>query len=203
MKLEGIKKLREKERFLASVFQHRWITSTRLTQSAICSYLILAEPSLPNAGVTLRLRPPGGSPIWLLRTTGALPWHRRALVLIGMCTTAMCSYSIHIGLVFIHKNSSLFICRHLALFPLAVDIPRVITLFGTPARPNPTPNPLLRQILPFLLCFVLFTRSIPSLCSCLVNELNFNYSSMNFYLENYNFQIFLLASFAHKILDNS
>lgn len=73
MKLEGIKKLREKERFLASVFQHRWITSTRLTQSAICSYLILAEPSLPNAGVTLRLRPPGGSPIWLLRTTGALP----------------------------------------------------------------------------------------------------------------------------------
>lgn len=131
------------------------------------------------------------------------PRHRRALVLIGMCTTAMCSYSIHIGLVFIHKNPSLFICRHLDLFPLAVDIPRVITLFGTPARPNPTTNPLLRQILPFLLCFVLFTRSIPSLCRCLVSEQNFNYSSMNFYLENYNFQIFLLASFAHKFLDNS
>lgn len=73
LKLEGIKKLREKERFLASVFQHRWITSIRLTQSAICSYLTLAEPRLPNAAVTLRLRPPGGSPIWLLRTTGALP----------------------------------------------------------------------------------------------------------------------------------
>lgn len=98
---------------------------------------------------------------------------------------------------------SLFICRHLALFPLAVDIPRVITLFGTPARPNPTPNPLLKQILPFLLCFVLFTRSIPFLCRCLVNEQNVNYSSMNSYLESYNFQIFLLASFAHKFLDNS
>lgn len=201
MKLEGIKKLREKERFLASVFQHRWITSTRLTQSAICSYLILAEPSLPNAGVTLRLRPPGGSPIWLLRTTGALPWHRRALVLIGMCTTAMCSYSIHIGLVFIHKNSSLFICRHLALFPLAVDIPRVITLFGTPARPNPTPTPSLEKFFPFF--YVLFTKSIPSFCRCLVNEQNLNYSSMNSYLESYNFQIFLLASFALKFLDNS
>lgn len=109
-----------------------------------------------------------------------------------MCTTAMCSYSIHIGLVFIHKNPSLFICRHLALFPLAVDIPRVITLFGTPARPNPTPNPLLKQILPFLLCFVLFTRSIPFLCRCLVNELNFNYSSMNFYLKIITFKSFYL-----------
>lgn len=130
------KEIKRKERFLASVFQHRWITSIRLTQSAICSYLTLAEPSLPNAGVTLRLRPPGGSPIWLLRTTGALPWHSRALVLIGMCTTAMCSYSIHNGLVFIHKNSSL-LCRHFDLFPLAVDIPRVITLSGTAVRPTP------------------------------------------------------------------
>lgn len=143
--------------------------------------------------MTLRLRPPGGSPIWLLRTTGALPLHSRALVLIGMCTTAMCSYSIHNGLVFIHKNSSL-LCRHFDLFPLAVDIPRVITLFGTAVRPTPTPN-----LLPSpSLYVVLFTRSIPSLCRLLVHEQVFNYSIMNSYKESYNFQIFIFACFAHK-----
>lgn len=78
------------------------ITSTRPTQSAICFFLSLAEPSLPNTCVTLSAattaRPPGGPTIWLLGRTGALPW-QKVLVLIGMCTTAMCSYSIHYSLV--------------------------------------------------------------------------------------------------------
>lgn len=105
----------------------------------------------------------------------------------------MCSYSIHNGLVFIHKNSSL-LCRHFDLFPLAVDIPRVTTLFGTAVRPIPTPN-----LLPSpSLYVVLFTRSIPSLCRLLVHEQVFNYSIMNSYKESYNFQIFIFACFAHK-----